>query len=372
MKNLGKNERGSITIFVVAAMLFMIIICFTSYTNLFNKMKRQKNDVDNIQKEYGGTDSEKIEQNMEEKYQSIIDKLPEWTQVEEGITNGKVTLKIGDYVNYNHLEGVDTTDTDKISYTSKLADNGYGKQVFNISSYSSETGGWRVLGVEKGKLLLISGDIIGPDSGGYTDTTNGNKFYLKGQAGYKNGIKELEIISSKYWQGMFAESARSVTVNEINRITGYIPETGGYGRGNLWEYGNNVTYSWQESDKGPYYSTTNGLSGTINNLHSSGFYWLNSKNNEWEQSLKSSTATSEEKQKITILQTSYYDYNKNSVSSEANKMLFYGNSKDYWLSSQYIKTGIAYTDFGIRIVKTNQEKGIVGRFVFICFTWSGI
>lgn len=73
MKNLGKNERGSITIFVVAAMLFMIIICFTSYTNLFNKMKRQKNDVDNIQKEYGGTDSDKIEQNMEEKYQSIID-----------------------------------------------------------------------------------------------------------------------------------------------------------------------------------------------------------------------------------------------------------------------------------------------------------
>lgn len=377
MKNLGKNERGSITIFVVAAMLFMIIICFTSYTNLFNKMKRQKNDVDNIQKEYGGTDSEKIEQNMEEKYQSIIDKLPEWTQVEEGITNGKVTLKIGDYVNYDHMAGIDMTDTSKTNYTSELTKNGHGDQTFDIEEYSA-TDGWRVLGIEKGHLLLISSDIIGPNSGGLIDETNGNKFYLAAKAGYENGVKELDAISSKYGQGTFAESARSVRIKDINKITGYNPECIGvknptdeqikigtkYGNGELWEYGNKVTYFWQGADKPPYYNATNGIaSGDLSNMHSSGFYWFN-KMNEWKYVEISSTATAENKEKITTLESNYYTYypetltnntssEEKGISKESNEynMLFKSSdSQYYWIGSQYVYTHSKYAYFGLRAV----------------------
>ena len=86
------------------------------------------------------------------------------------VKKGKVELKIGDYVNYNHTAGATKT-----SETSYEADNGYGDQVFNLSSY---TGGWRVLGEENGNLLLISEDIIGPDSGGYEHTVNGNLFFF--------------------------------------------------------------------------------------------------------------------------------------------------------------------------------------------------
>lgn len=109
---------------------------------------------------------------------------------EEGnttITDGTQTLKIGDYVNYDPKDGATTT-----SVTSYGTDNGYGDQKFNLSSYDY---GWRVLGVDEntGGILLIAEEFIGPDEGGYVNTTyNRTYYYLQGKAGYANGIDELK------------------------------------------------------------------------------------------------------------------------------------------------------------------------------------
>ena len=126
------------------------------------------------------------------------------------VTDGLVSLKIGDYVNYNPTKGATQT-----SVTSSVSQNGYQDQTFRLSSLSIKNGvGWRVLGVdENGQLLLIC------------DTTT-EKLTLSGLAGYQNGVAELDKISSLYGQGKNATGARSVTLEDLNKING--ETTGSY------------------------------------------------------------------------------------------------------------------------------------------------
>lgn len=81
-----------------------------------------------------------------------------------------------------------------------------------ISEY---TGGWKVLGVERGKLLIMSTVNVG--TLGLKGTNgDGTTSY---PAGYNNGIAKLNEMCKPY-----GENARSVTVEDINRVTGYTPE----------------------------------------------------------------------------------------------------------------------------------------------------
>ena len=68
------------------------------------------------------------------------------------ITNGEITLKIGDYVDYN-------CKSSTAQYKSETAKNGYGDQTFKANEYNY---GWRVLGVDKEtkQLQLISEDFV--------------------------------------------------------------------------------------------------------------------------------------------------------------------------------------------------------------------
>ena len=77
------------------------------------------------------------------------------------------------------------------------------------------TGSWKVLGAERGKLLIMS-------------TVNVGTLGLKGMngdgttsypAGYNNGIAKLNEMCKPY-----GENARSIKVEDINRVTGYMPE----------------------------------------------------------------------------------------------------------------------------------------------------
>lgn len=249
-------------------------------------------------------------------------RVPEWEKIDSGITNGEVTLQIGDYVNYKHTEGVNLEDSEKTTYISEKENTGYSEsQIFNISSYSSESQGWRVLGIENGKVLLISADIIEPDSGGYVDETTGKTYYyLVGNEGYQNGIKELDKISSIYGNGKYAEKARSVTIDDINKITGYNPECIGVKnptkeeiavgiKANTekeYEYGNKTTCFWNGTEY-PYYTGTNGITGNLNSEHNV-FYWFNESQNQWYKFLQSTTATTENMEEITVIENTYYRY----------------------------------------------------------------
>ena len=138
---------------------------------------------------------------------------------EEGCTNsdGSCTnaehLHIGDYVNYNPLnfkEG--TLEKDKTA-SSSADENGSKDQTFSINTDTK----WRVLGEDdRGQILIVSADPVKKDMG----ETNNPYFYLKGAKGYINAEKELEKISKIYGHGVGATGARSLKIEDVNKICG--------------------------------------------------------------------------------------------------------------------------------------------------------
>lgn len=248
------------------------------------------------------------------------------------VTNGIAQFKIGDYVDYNPQDGATT-----MSYTSPTTKSGYTEdQVFNLASYQY---GWRVLGVDENtnEILLVAEDFIGPDSGGYSDYGR-TYYYLQGQAGYVNGQSELDAISKLYGQGNGASGARSITVEDINKITGYVPTTGGT---SINSYGNRVMYD-KEGDI--IYYTSN---GTRTQSIDTNFTYYSKANEEWK-TLENGESVTLESSHYTYTGTTYLDSD-----TTAYKMLFTNSTTSaindsykesitgcwYWLASQYIDTG---------------------------------
>ena len=165
-----------------------------------------------------------------------------YTQTGDTITSpdGK-TIKVGDYVDYDPTLGANTGD---LTYTSKTDKTGAdSNQEFNATTYKSAGYGWRVLGVKNGKIRLISEEFIGPGKDKEIYIGNRTYYTLDGQKGFINGIEELNKISAIFGHGKGAEKATSITVEDINEITGYNPETAKYDQGDWDEYGNKVTYT---------------------------------------------------------------------------------------------------------------------------------
>lgn len=166
-------------------------------------------------------------------------------------------------------------------------------------------------------------------------------FVLMGQAGYVNGENELDYICELYGQGNGATGARSITVEDINEITGYDPQNTGTGevfdKGGIGEYGNKVIYT-KNAQTG--YIDTSGSNGIKNTgFIYTIFTYYNGK--EWI-SLESGDSTT--------VESTYYSYYfetlTNSQSdtpvglsptSEAYQMLL----GSYWLASLSV-----FTDYG--------------------------
>ena len=162
-----------------------------------------------------------------------------FTQTGDTITSptGK-TIKVGDYVNYDPTLGANSSD---LAYSSPASKTGADSaQDFNATTYKNAGYGWRALGVKNGKLRLISEEFVG--AGTYSDSSR-TYYTLKGQNGYINGIDELNNINAIFGHGKGAESATSITAEDINEITGYDPATAKCEEGNFNEYGNKVTYT---------------------------------------------------------------------------------------------------------------------------------
>ena len=136
-----------------------------------------------------------------------------WTQTEDGITDGEVTLQIGDYVDYDEGTGYSTTvQSNQSGYTSNL-------------TFTTENLGWRVLGInDKGQLELISDNPIA------------SSLTLKGETGYLNAENVLNNMCNElYGKGTYASSARSLNVDDINKLANYDPKTNS-GYGDIWTY----------------------------------------------------------------------------------------------------------------------------------------
>ena len=131
-----------------------------------------------------------------------------WKENSDGtFTNGDVTLQVGDYVNY---------DAGTVNKTTVTADKS-GES--NSQTFWTVKLGWRVLGISaKGELELISDKI------GSTLELNGEKGYLNAEEVLNNMCNEL------YGKGEHATGARSLNVEDINKLGNYDPKTfRGYG-----------------------------------------------------------------------------------------------------------------------------------------------
>ena len=137
-----------------------------------------------------------------------------WKENSDGtFTNGDVTVKVGDKVNYD--EGTGYSTTVEASKSGNTTDK----------TYTTENLGWRVLGIStKGELELIS------------DNPTSTYLYLVGKEGYLNAEDILNNMCKElYGQGEHATGARSLNVEDINKLANYDPTTyNGYG--DIWTY----------------------------------------------------------------------------------------------------------------------------------------
>lgn len=258
----------------------------------------------------------------------------EWSYTTKGIEKKETIVQIGDKVLYNPKE-----NALQQSVTSQKVENGHADQIFTLNNYSN---GWKVLGIEEGCLMLIAETPIKPDNYGL--------YNLKGKEGYSNIEKELNKICKLYGQGAHAKEARSITVEDINKITGYNPEcigvknpskqeiekgtraginetieaskykegTIGYIYNETVGYGNELTYYWDENQNLLYKTETGKSSKLTKDYSENRFYWFDFQNNLWQSTKNNGTIK---------IKNSDYEYYPETLTNEYNEFSEVGISR---------------------------------------------
>ena len=281
-------------------------------------------------------------------------------------------LKIGDTIDYDPILGLDTSNEKVIKAQMPAEETGFSAistQTFDVTKYTGEGCTWQLLGVEKGNLIIISSKQFG------CDETNNATFVLNGKIGYQKLEKALNKVCSIYGKGKYALNARSVNVEDINKITGYNPnavgvrnstETGTkYKQGDISEYGREISYSWSNTENIPQY-TYSGSNENMERSHENGFHWFDGE--IWQKTEYDAG------KKICSLKSDYYTYYAKTltesysdspvgieVDSPEYKMLFdsKGGIEDgyYWLASRSIETRTNYVVFWGYGVKNDKISG---------------
>ena len=333
IKKFRKSEKGSITVMVLSAMLFLIGTITVSYFAMSNKSIDQNKKVSQIAKQYKASDED-----MENEYQKAVNNL----KVEDYV-------KVGDYVDYNPtIASKDGTkvEENKLSYTSPTgtaSEHGNGKteQTFKATADTK----WRVLSIKNGTVELISENVI------KTFDTN-SEFVLRGARGYLYAEQELNEACKIFGYGYGADTtkggnytvggpldtlvtgkiegtgARSITVEDINVITGYNPKIAG-----VYEENGQMKYS----------------DGTIINSN----YGDTTKPTE---NIKFPTIDINKGDNITGIsklaqlknvKNTEYSYTKDKMANQDISEILFGNN--YWLASRSINTESTY-DFCVSFV----------------------
>ena len=281
-------------------------------------------------------------------------------------TNKEEHLHIGDYVEYNPIatgENIDTQNEDgtaKYKYESLASKNGYTdleKQVYTVNN-DTEKVNWIVLGLSEDEenLLITTGSPVRKE-GTNNPTTDDPYLYLKGSTGYINAESELNNISAIYGKGDYAEGARSITVEDINKLTKYTPETDyTEAEGKLYEYGNKMTVKGNGDGTYSWSGASNGYEdGTFSSNHTSnGFSYI--ENNELKNIPPTDTTT-----QVNLESTYYYYYaddmlDAGSLSQRIYNKFFNTEDNYYWLASRSVSVYSNYAYFNVGYV----NNGYVG------------
>ncbi len=282
------------------------------------------------------------------------------------VTNGEVTLQIGDYITYN------ANDNGEYTYTAEAekTDVSSGEDRTFSSNYETT---WRVLGIEHGvdgdNLMIIPATPI--------QSTESTGLSLRGAIGYCYGIEEIENICEIYGYGTGAISVRSMTIEDMNEITGYDPTNTGDGtvfrEGELGEYLNEVICTREENWK----TTLQGKNGSTGTFEYSAFvcYDESSKNCKWLAIGESITLTSTfyGYYPTTLTESQTGEIKGISTSSREYSMLFSDN-KNYWLASSYILGGGTFTETGctgLHAVSNGKVSTGRGEYAYGALLYAG-
>ncbi len=191
MKNLKKTQNGITLIALVITIIVMLLLVAVTVTTVLN------GGLFN----YAGKAARETNEAIE---------------AEQTLANGRIKVdgkwyeSVDHYIAQDAIEWDDngdntfTFETDDSEVTIEVGD----KVNYNVSGYNGE---WRVLGINNGSILLLS-DVIGTK-------------LLRGISGYTNGISEVDGMCAPYANGVESTYARSIKAEDINKITGFNPET---------------------------------------------------------------------------------------------------------------------------------------------------
>ena len=244
------------------------------------------------------------------------------------VVKGDTVLKIGDTINYDETNGGTVTGLTNVD--------------------------WKVLGAENGELLIMSASDIIQKGLNTEETLEG------GKQAYENGIAELNALCAPYGKGAYATGARSITIEDIDRVTGYDKTT--YGKDTIYEYGNVVTYKYNGTTR-PACVGSNEESGILSSTHNNGFHWYDTENG-WQSVSTSDLTKAENKgEKIGKTTSTYYYYDVDQKTDlakgiDAYSMLFGNDNIRYWLASQYAYAYFDCARFGIYRVFDGSIMGL--------------
>lgn len=339
IKKKGKrNEKGSITLFTLVAMLFFIIILILSYTSQINKISSQKKQVEKIKEEYN-TDDE-----IEEVYNKALN----------GLSLSSI-LKVGDYVDYQPDDVTTAYD--------KFGENYSGYANGNIGQDDSLD--WRILNIneEEGTIELIS------------DKPTSTSVYFKGARGYNNGVALLnDYCKTMYSNESKGAIARSLNVEDIqdkmkiDETTGkkayesYTTGTGTVYNAGTYSYASNIWYPLQwKNDKG--------IEGESEPKNPNGSDII-------QYATEDDAKTEETTGNLVVTQTYWY-LSSSTVSAnfeiadtrdttKANSMYYEllcnNGGSYYWLASRFVDArDSSYANFGLRNVSSGN---VYGSYIF--------
>lgn len=153
------------------------------------------------------------------------------TYVEAGVDQSvdmgnKIEGKIQIYDSYS-AGSLNVSDQELLAKKLYGVDIKYGDTINVSAGVARETINWNFLGIEDGHILLLADTNV-------TDLT------ISGREGYLNALASLQAAVEPYGTGEHIYKVRSVTAEDVNKVTGYNPEKELTGR--PYEYGNQTEY----------------------------------------------------------------------------------------------------------------------------------
>ena len=282
---------------------------------------------------------------------------------EDGLTEEEkeailAKINVGDFVNYKPSTGNST-----ILYNSKL-----GIEEADIKVTSEEMN-WRILDIdeETGKVLLTTYEVPTLYK---EDGTSIDEIPLKGAKGYLNGPSELNRICKElYSNSSKGITARSMTIEDINKIQNYNPEDSSYIDERYAYYPAGTTNTPDVVINGKTYNGRAHTDDFYNGLTKPEFYTYDDNTGK---TITTETQVSPTAEKPVLVSTSYYGYDL----SQSMKNLL-GNG-DRWLASACADARSDFAYFSVRSVNvagampvTRKAGGVPRAYVtayFLCYS----